>query len=629
MASQKFIIDFDSTFVSVESLDLLATISLDGRADKAQKVQKISEITDLGMNGDISFADSLKDRLAILEANQTHIDALIKLLKSDISSSFKRNKSFIQKNAEAIYIISSGFKEFIAPVVADYGISEDRVLANTFEFDADGNITGADQNNPLSQDGGKIKVVEKLGLEGEIIVIGDGYTDFEIKKAGLATDFFAFTENVKREKVIKEADHIAPSLDEILFVKGIQGATSYPKSRIKILLLENVHPDAAKMLKAEGFSVETVKGALDEEELIEKIKDVHVVGIRSKTNVTAKVLESANKLMVVAAFCIGTNQIDLKACTEKGVAVFNAPYSNTRSVVELAIGEIILLMRNIPDKNRDMHNGKWDKSAKNSFEVRHKSLGIIGYGSIGSQLSIVAEALGMKVYFYDVVDKLALGNATKLTSMEELLSTVDIVTLHVDGRASNANIFGEEQFKLMKDGSIFLNLARGPVVDIKALKKYIESGKIVGAGVDVFPEEPKTNSEPFESELKNLPNLILTPHIGGSTAEAQQHIGNYVPEKIAAYINKGNTYGSVNFPNIQLPELHNAHRLLHIHKNQSGILAQINSILVKYDCNIEGQYLKTNEDIGYVIMDINKGYSKEVIRELKQIDGTIKVRMLY
>ncbi len=629
MASQKFIIDFDSTFVSVESLDLLATISLDGRADKAQKVKKISEITDLGMNGDISFADSLKDRLAILEANQSHIESLIQLLKTDISASFKRNKSFIQKNADSIYIISSGFKEFIAPVVADYGISEDRILANTFVFDAEGNITGADQNNPLSQDGGKIKVVEKLGLEGEIIVIGDGYTDFEIKKAGLATEFFAFTENVKREKVVKEADHIAPSLDEILFVKKIQGATSYPKSRIKVLLLENVHSDAAKMLKAEGFSVETVKGALDEDELIEKIKDVHVVGIRSKTNVTAKVIEKANKLMVVAAFCIGTNQIDLKACTEKGVAVFNAPYSNTRSVVELAIGEIILLMRNIPDKNRDMHNGKWDKSAKNSFEVRHKSLGIIGYGSIGSQLSIVAEALGMKVYFYDVVDKLALGNATKLTSMEELLRTADIISLHVDGRASNSNIFGEEQFKLMKDGSIFLNLARGPVVDIKALKKYIESGKIVGAGVDVFPEEPKTNSEPFTSELRNLPNLILTPHIGGSTAEAQQHIGNYVPEKIAAYINKGNTYGSVNFPNIQLPELHNAHRLLHIHKNQSGILAQINSILVKYDCNIEGQYLKTNEEIGYVIMDINKGYSKEVITELKQIDGTIKVRMLY
>jgi D-3-phosphoglycerate dehydrogenase len=405
--------------------------------------------------------------------------------------------------------------------------------------------------------------------------------------------------------------------------------TSYPKNKIKVLLLENVHPDANMLLSEEHFQVELVAGALDEDELSEKIKGVHVLGLRSKTNVTAKVLENADKLMVVGAFCIGTNQIDLETCTSKGIAVFNAPFSNTRSVVELAIGEIIMLMRNIPDKTRDMHLSKWNKSASNSFEVRGKRLGIIGYGNIGSQLSILAEAMGMEVYFYDQVDKLALGNAKKCRTQEELLNKVDIVSLHVDGRPSNKNIFGKVQFEQMQKGAYFLNLARGHVVEIEALVEVLKSGKILGAGVDVYPQEPKTNSEPFASELKGLANVILTPHIGGSTSEAQVHIGNYVPEKIIAYINNGSTYGSVNMPNLQLPSFQNSHRLLHIHKNKSGILAEINNKLAETGCNIVGQYLKTNEEIGYVICDINEKYEGDVLKAFKEIDGTIKTRILY
>lgn len=406
-------------------------------------------------------------------------------------------------------------------------------------------------------------------------------------------------------------------------------ATSYPKNKIKVLLLENVHPDAQMLLSEESFQVELVAGALDEAELCEKIKDVHVLGIRSKTNVTSKVLEHANKLMVVGAFCIGTNQIDLEGCKMKGIAVFNAPFSNTRSVVELAIGEIIMLMRNIPDKTRDMHESKWNKSAKNSFEVRNKKLGIIGYGNIGSQLSILAEAMGMEVYFYDIVDKLALGNAKKCRTQEELLGKVDIVSLHVDGRPSNKNIFGKEQFDQMQEGSYFLNLARGHVVIVEDLVAVLKSGKIIGSGVDVFPEEPKTNSEPFTSELKGLDNVILTPHIGGSTAEAQVHIGNYVPEKVISYINTGSTYGSVNMPNLQLPEFKNSHRLLHIHRNTPGILAEINNKLADTGCNIVGQYLKTNEEIGYVICDVNQKYEGDVLQAFKEIEGTIKTRILY
>ena len=333
--------------------------------------------------------------------------------------------------------------------------------------------------------------------------------------------------------------------------------------------------------------------------------------------------------MAVGAFCIGTNQIDLEACLDKGVAVFNAPYSNTRSVVELAIGEIIFLMRNLPDRIAEMHQGIWNKSATGSFEVRGKKLGIVGYGNIGAQLSVMAESIGFDVYYYDLVERLALGNATKCSSLDELLQTGDIVTFHVDGRKENKNIIGDRELSLMKEGSYLLNLSRGSVIDIEALHKHISSGRIKGAGVDVFPKEPKTNQEEFVSKLKGLPNVILTPHIGGSTEEAQENIGNFVPGKIIEYINTGGTTNSVNFPNLQLPRLENAHRLIHIHHNKPGIIAHMNRILAANDINVVGQHLKTNETIGYVITDINKKYDNDVIKELKGIEGTIRFRVLY
>jgi D-3-phosphoglycerate dehydrogenase len=386
---------------------------------------------------------------------------------------------------------------------------------------------------------------------------------------------------------------------------------------------------AVQAFKDEGFNVEFVKGALDEEELCERIKDVSIIGIRSKTQITAKVLEHANRLMAIGAFCIGTNQIDLEAATQKGVAVFNAPYSNTRSVVELAVGEMIVLIRNIVTKSNQMHQGVWDKSANGSFEVRGKKLGMIGYGNIGTQLSVVAEALGMEVYFYDIVDKLALGNARKVRSLEELLQLADVISLHVDGRKENTNLIGKREFDMMKQGVIFMNLARGHVVEIPALAEAIRSGKVAGAAIDVFPKEPKTNDEEFVSELRGLPNVLLSPHIGGSTEEAQENIGHFVPSKLLQYINNGSTYGSVNFPEVQLPQLHRSHRLLHIHHNVPGILAKLNALFAQNNINITGQYLKTNEDIGYVIVDIAKNYPEEFIKELRAIEGTIRFRMLY
>ena len=624
-----FIIDFDSTLTRVEAMDLLASISLEGKPQKVAAENKIKELTDQGMNGEISFRDSLKDRLLLLEANKSHLPQLIKELKDQVSISFSRNTEFFKEYSDKIYVISNGFKEYIEPIVTGLGVLPDHIFANELVFDDNGNVTGFDEKNPLSKDGGKAEVIRSLDLDGDIYVIGDGHNDYEIKAAGLANRFYAFTENVSREKVMEKADHIAPSLDEVLFENNITSAISYPKNRIKVLLLENVHPAGVALLENEGFSVEVYPAGLDEDELCEKIKGVSILGIRSKTQVTRKVIENANRLMAVGAFCIGTNQIDLEACQEKGVAVFNAPFSNTRSVVELAIGSIIMLIRNIFDKSILMHRGKWDKSASGSREIRGKKLGLIGYGNIGAQLSVVAESIGMDVYYFDAEEKLALGNATKVSSLKELLNTVDVVTLHVDGRKENANIIGKREFDMMKDGVIFLNLSRGHVVDIPALKEALVSRKIAGCAIDVFPQEPKSNDDPFESELRGLPNTILSPHIGGSTEEAQVNIGQFVPARIMDYINTGTTTNSVNFPNLQLPRLQNAHRLIHIHKNVPGIIAKMNQLFAEHEINIVGQYLKTNEKIGYVITDIDKVYSKDLIKAMRAIDHTIKFRVLY
>lgn len=404
---------------------------------------------------------------------------------------------------------------------------------------------------------------------------------------------------------------------------------SYPKHKIKALILENIHQNAEDVFTKEGYQIEIVNRALDEDELIEKIQGVSILCIRSKTNVTRKVLEAANRLLVVGTFSIGTNQIDLEACADHGVITFNAPYSNTRSVVELAIGEIIMLMRRIPEMNAGMHKGVWNKSATRSFEIRGKKLGIIGYGNIGAQLSVLAEAMGMKVFYYDLVEKLQLGNATKVESLTEMLAAMDVVSIHVDGRPENQYFFGREEIQAMKPGAILVNLARGSVVDLEALHEAIESGHLAGAGLDVYPEEPKSNAEEFVSELRKYDNVILTPHVGGSTEEAQYNIAQYVPARVLEYINTGSSFGAVNFPNVQLPDQKQVHRLIHIHKNVPGILAKINQALATHHANIAGQYLKTNEQIGYVITDINREYDEDLLKELRHIPDTIRFRVLY
>ncbi|HTV12112.1 MAG TPA: phosphoglycerate dehydrogenase [Acidimicrobiales bacterium] len=396
----------------------------------------------------------------------------------------------------------------------------------------------------------------------------------------------------------------------------------------RVLLLENVHTDASAALSKAGYQVEALDRALGEEELLARLAAVDVLGVRSNTQVPAAAFEVAPHLLAVGAFCIGTNQIDLAAATGHGVAVFNAPFSNTRSVVELVIAEIIALQRGLTDRSQKMHAGVWDKSAQGSHEVRGRRLGIVGYGNIGSQLSVLAEGLGMSVCFYDTADKLALGNAKRCSSLEELLEVSDIVTLHVDGRASNRGLFGDAEFARMRKGSIFLNLSRGFVVDHAALRAHIGSGHVAGAAIDVFPHEPKRKDEPFVSELCGLPNVILTPHVGGSTEEAQQDIGRFVAGKLNDYLAFGSTSLSVNMPNLALPPHAGEFRLTHVHSNVPGVLAAVNSLFASQGMNIEGQYLGTRGEVGYVITDTPSDFPSEVVAALSDMPATIRLRVL-
>ena len=406
--------------------------------------------------------------------------------------------------------------------------------------------------------------------------------------------------------------------------------TSYPKDRIKLLFLENISDKAVQYFKQQGYAdVKKVAGALSEEELIKVIKDVHILGIRSKTFISKKVLDSAKKLQAIGCFCIGVNQVDLKACKQKGIAVYNAPYSNTRSVAELVIGASILLIRRILDKNKAAHNGIWNKEAKGSFELRGKTMGIIGYGNIGTQLSVMAEAMGMRVQFYDIETKLPLGNAQARKSIKEIVSSSDIISLHVPETNQTKNLINKAVLKQFKSGSILVNYARGEVVDLDALAEAIKEKHIAGAAIDVFPVEPEKNGDPFTTPLQGLSNVLLTPHIGGSTEEAQENIGEDVSIKLYQYLERGVSNGSHTIPSLSLPPVDGAHRILHIHKNVPGVLGAINTLLSKNKINIVGQYLKTNDEIGYVVLDVDSKLSKQAMALLKEVKETIKVRMLY
>lgn len=629
MAAPVFIIDFDSTFTRVEALDLLGELALAERPDRDSVLAEVRALTEQAMAGEIGFGEALVRRIALLGPRREHFAPLVERLKGEVSASIRRNRDFFEKHADRIYLVTGGFHDYVDGIAADFGLRPDHVLANDLVWNPEGAAVGVDPENPLSRDGGKVDVVRSLALKGRVVVVGDGWTDLEIRQAGAADVFHAFTENVSRPRVIEAADHVSASWDEVLHAEGLAGRWSYPRSRIKVLLLENVHAAAADRFQDEGYDVQVERGALDETTLAERLKGVHILGIRSKTQLGSRALRGADKLLATGAFCIGVNQIDLAACADRGVAVFNAPYSNTRSVVELAIGEIIALMRGLFDRSRDAHAGRWAKTADGAREIRGKTLGIIGYGAIGSQLSVLAEALGMTVIYYDIGEKLAYGAARRARTMAELLAMADIVSLHVDGRPENDHLIGRAELARMKPGSLLLNLSRGHVVDVQALAEALRAGRLAGAGVDVFPEEPAANGEPFDTPLRGLANVILSPHVGGSTEEAQAAIAEFATDRLLGYLHRGDTTFSVNLPNVQLTDVQGGHRLLHIHRNRPGVLAGINRVLAEHGLNILAQHLKTDERSGYVITDVDQDYPREVTAALRALPETVKFRLLH
>ena len=405
---------------------------------------------------------------------------------------------------------------------------------------------------------------------------------------------------------------------------------SLEKGKIKFLLLEGVHPSAVSALARDGYSnVETHNKALSGDDLKAAIADVHFIGIRSRTRLTAEILAAADKLVAIGCFCIGTNQVNLEAATRRGIAVFNAPFSNTRSVAELVLAEAILLLRGVAEKNAAAHRGEWQKSASNSFEIRGKRLGLVGYGNIGMQLGVIAEGLGMQVSFFDVTNRLPLGNAQQVSTLNGLLANSDVVSLHVPENASTRNLIGADELARMSQGAILINASRGTVVDIDALASALEQGALGGAGIDVFPEEPGSNNDEFVSPLRRFDNTFLTPHIGGSTMEAQENIGSEVAEKLAHYSDNGTTTSSVNMPEVALPEHAGSHRLLHIHRNEPGIISAINSVFSENQINVSAQYLQTNDKIGYVVIDIDADHSDVALAKLSSIEGTIRCRVLF
>ncbi len=624
-----FVFDFDSTLVRIETLEALADLALDGADDAVAIREEIGRLTDAAMAGEIGFGEALRRRLALLPLHRRHVETLAARIAGDLAPSAQRNLAFFREHADRVVIVSGGFREIVAPVAALLGVAADRVLANDLAYDPDGRVIGVQADNPLSEAGGKPRVIDALSLPRPLVMVGDGWTDAEVRQAGSADRFYAFTEVVRRARVAEAADAEVASIDELLHAEGLAGRWSYPRSRMRILLLENVHPAAVARLQDEGYSVETVSGALGEDELLARLRGVHVLGVRSKTQVTERVLAGADKLLAIGAFCIGTNQIDLEAAGARGVAVFNAPYSNTRSVVELAVGLTIALLRDVADKSAAMHRGEWNKSASGARELRGKTLGIVGYGAIGSQLSVLAEALGMRVIFHDLTERLTLGNARSVASLAALLAEADVVSLHVDGRRENTALIGAAELARMKPAALLLNLSRGHVVDVEALAAALRAGQLGGAALDVFPDEPATNADPFDSPLRGLRNVILTPHIGGSTEEAQEAIGLFAAERLLAFLNRGDTSFCVNLPNVQLAEVAGAHRLLHIHRNQPGVLAELNRAVAEAGLNILGQHLKTDERTGYVIVDVDRGYDPAALQTLRGVAGTLRFRTLY
>jgi D-3-phosphoglycerate dehydrogenase len=603
MKDTYYIFDFDSTFTQVEAMEELAEISLENDPEKEILIEKIRQLTELAMDGSMPFNKSLKARIALLSAKKYHVSMLVNRLRKRVSSSFIRNKQFFKESKGNVYIISGGFKEFIVPVVKPYFIDADHVFANTFVYDNKNNIIGADENNVLAQENGKVKLLKQLKLQGNVVIVGDGYTDYEVYEAGMANKFFAYTENVSRKKVLDRSEWIAPSLDEILFTQRLPMALSYPKTRLKVLLWGEETFIAAPNFKKEGYRIELLPDAASKTLVKQHLKDSHVLLFSPSLNLASHDL---NDSKLLSAGVWGEMQDDkhLSKWASSGVSLFGSYYAHTRSVSELALMWLLQLNRNIGE------------------EIQGKKLGIIGYGHSGSMLSVICEQLGMEVFYYDVDEKPSLGNAKKVKHLSDLLRKCNNVVLTASKRFGNSILLGSKELKLLPEGAILISLSYDQSIDLLVCKELIEKEKLAGFAIDLV-----------QSENRNLkwktPNTILSFQKRMGTKQTQMSISEMLSEKLIDFVNTGNTRGSLNFPELNLPALQQSHRFIHIHENKPGVLAQINSILAKYKINISGQYLKTNESIGYVITDVSKEYSEKVVGDLKAISETIKFRVLY
>lgn len=593
-----FIIDFDSTFTQVEAMEELAAISLKNDPEKEAIIEQIKHLTDLAMDGKMPFNKSLKARIALLSAKKYHLNMLVNKLRKKVSPSFARNKEFFKKHQGRILIVSGGFKEFIAPVVKSYFIEEDCIYANTFIYDKKNNVIGSNEENPLSQEGGKVKLLKQLKLKGQVIAIGDGYTDYQMRESGMADLFFAFTENIARERVLAKADYIAPNLDEILYKMKLPMALSYPKSRINAVLLGKETFVSEPYFKLEGYNV--IKRESLTNKTIADLKNASI--IVSSLNQEITNLNTFTKLICLAVWGANNHQFNAAIAQQMAVPIFSSPFANTRSAVELGLGFMFQLSR------------------QTNTELRGKKIGIIGYGNAGSLMGVLAQNLGMDVLYFDEKDRAPLGNAKACKSVIDLLKKSTYVVLLQSKNAET--ILAEKELKQMQTNACLINLSYDNSVDVQVALKLVQQKKLFGFAMDFQLEENYL-------KIKQNGQIIASLNQRNNTLETQQNIASFTSEKIIQYINTGNISRSLNFPDIQLPALQGSHRFIHIHKNKPGLLAKINAVLAKHKINITGQYLKTNETLGYVITDVAKKYDNEVISELKKIDATIKFRVIY
>ncbi len=640
------IFDFDSTIINAEGVELIIENAL-ARVGEEQAGALRTQLHDLTLkatNGEMPLGEALRTRFQLAPVMRADVEKAAALILNSITPMVAETIEALRRAGRQIFIFSTSFDEIVRPVTDALLVPRDHVFSNQLIYDFTGRVMGINENNPLFFSVGKGFLAEQLKNEGRLpgrtAVVGDGSTDLSLRKNNIAQIFVYFSGTQVLEEIRQQADFAIERFNQLLPLFFSEAEYSHQQAETdeaeeksdaptpRAILLENIHDKAVALLRESGVELETHKGGWEESGLIKSAQGAHLLGIRSQSRVTAGVIAALPDLWAVGAFCIGINQVDLEAAAKAGIPVFNAPYSNTRSVAELVVGETIMLMRRIFEKSAAAHQGKWLKAAAGCSEVRGKRVGIIGYGHIGSQVSILFENLGMSVVFHDVVDKLPLGNARRAKDLPALLEQVDVVTLHVPDTPETRGMIGAAALQRMKPGAFLINSSRGRVVDMEALQVALQSGRLAGAAIDVFPQEPNHTVEVFTCPLQGLENVILTPHIGGSTEEAQENIALYVSDKLVHFLRTGNTRGAVNFPEVDMPRMPGTHRILHIHKNVPGVLAKINSVFARRGINVAGQMLQTNEHIGYLVVDVDHHISGHVLELMRHITETIKIRKI-